>query len=478
MAETFWNRIGSEEVGSDRWDEIRDPYLGEPVARVPLATAEQMDRAIDAAVEAFRATRALSRWRRAEILGGVAARLTERRDDLAGWITRETGKPIRFSRAEIDRAVHTFVLGAEEARRLGGEIVPVDITAATEGYASLYERFPLGPIGAISPFNFPVNLTAHKLSPGIAAGNTVVLKPPMQAPVSALLLAGVCVEAGVPEGALSALHCEPAVAERLATDERLKMLSFTGSAPVGWHLKSVAGKKRVALELGGNAAAIVHSDADVEWAAERCAVGAFASAGQVCIKVQRLLVHRPVFDRFVERFVEEARGLPVGDPRDPETVVGPMIDAAAADRVEAWVEEALADGAEVLLEGSREGNVLSPTVLHRTTDRMRVEREEVFGPVTTVRAYEDFGEAVRLANAGPYGLQAGVFTRDIGRVHRAFRELEVGGVVVNDYPTLRVDNFPYGGIKDSGFGREGVRFAIEEMTEIRALVLNLGRTAD
>jgi acyl-CoA reductase-like NAD-dependent aldehyde dehydrogenase len=475
MAEELRNRVAGEWVDSAEWDEVSNPYTGEPVARVPLATAEQMDRAIAASAEGAAAMAELSRYRRAEILHAIARGVQARREELAETITRESGKPIRFSLQEIDRAVHTFTLGAEEARRLGGEIVPVDITAATEGYESLYMRFPLGAIGAISPFNFPVNLTAHKLSPGLAAGNALVVKPPMQAPVSALRLVEICAEAGLPPLALSALHCAPRVAEALATDERLQMISFTGSARVGWHLKSVAGRKRVALELGGNAAAIVHEDADVDRVAARCALGAFASAGQVCIRVQRLLVHRPVLDRFLERFLEEVRGLRVGDPLDPETVVGPMIDAASADRVMAWIDEARDAGAEALTAVERERNVIRPVVMVATRPEMRVEREEVFGPVVTVRPYDDFDEAIRLTNEGAYGLQAGVFTRDLGRVHRAFRALRVGGVIVNDYPTLRVDNFPYGGVKESGFGREGVRFAMEEMTEMRALVLNLSR---
>jgi acyl-CoA reductase-like NAD-dependent aldehyde dehydrogenase len=475
VSRTVLNYLGREQVASDRWDEIRSPATGEVVVRVPLATPEQLDEGIARAAAAFSHTRELSRFRRAEILRGVAERLEAEGERLARTITEETGKPIRFSRAELERAVHTFVLGAEEARRIGGELVPIDLTAATEGYTSLYRKMPLGPIGAISPFNFPVNLTAHKLSPAIAAGNTVVLKQPMQAPASALQLVEIVQEAGLPDGALSALHCEPGVAERLATDERLKMLSFTGSARVGWHLKGLAVRKRVALELGGNAAAIVHDDADLEWAADRCALGAFAAAGQVCIKVQRLLVQGAVFDEFLSRFLERVDALPTGDPMDPATVVGPMVDEAAATRVCDWVDEAVDAGAERLRGGERRGAFVPPVVLVATRPEMRVEREEVFGPVVTVRPYGDFDEALRLADEGPYGLQAGVFTYDIRRIDRAFRELEVGGVVVNDYPMLRVDNYPYGGVKESGFGREGVRFAIDEMTEVRALVLNLAR---
>jgi acyl-CoA reductase-like NAD-dependent aldehyde dehydrogenase len=340
-----------------------------------------------------------------------------------------------------------------------------------EGYTCIWRRFPIGPIAAIAPFNFPLNLVAHKLAPAIAVGCPVVLKPPMQAPVTALKLAEICFEAGWPRAALSVVHAQPEVAERMATDERIRLLSFTGSAKVGWHLKAVAGRKRVVLELGGNAAAVVHEDAELEWAAERCAIGAFASAGQVCIKVQRLLVHRPVLDRFLERFLATTDALAIGDPLDEKTVIGAMIDTKEADRVMSWIDEATSAGATLLAGGGRNGNVIAPTVLQATTREMKVEREEVFGPVVTVTPYDDFGDALAAVNATEYGLQAGVFTHDVRRIWQAYRELEVGGVIANDYPTLRVDNFPYGGVKASGLGREGPAFAAEDMTEIRTLVL-------
>jgi glyceraldehyde-3-phosphate dehydrogenase (NADP+) len=349
--------------------------------------------------------------------------------------------------------------------------VPLDIAPATEGYTAIVERFPIGVIGAIAPFNFPLNLVAHKLAPAIAVGNTVVLKPPPQAPLSALLLADVCYDAGLPAAALSVVHCPVEVAQALAEDARIAMLSFTGSAKVGWHLKTVAGKKKVVLELGGNAAAVVLRDADLAWAARRCALGSFAQAGQVCIKVQRIFVERPVFDAFLALFRQETKALRVGDPSDVETIVGPMIDTANADRVSAWVDDAVKAGAARLTGGGRRNNVLEPTILTGTTPAMKVEAEEVFGPVSTVAPVDSVDEAFARVNESRYGLQAGVFTFDVRNIAKAFQELNVGGVIANDYPTLRVDNFPYGGVKDSGFGREGVRYAMEEMTELKTLVV-------
>jgi acyl-CoA reductase-like NAD-dependent aldehyde dehydrogenase len=465
--------IAGEHVTTGDLDEIREPFGGTPIARVPLAGPQEMERAIAAAVAAHARHRGLPTHRRVAVLEGIVAALRARDGELAEGITAESGKPIRFARAEVARAIQTFSLGAVEARNLDGGVLPADLDPAGEGYAVLHRRTALGPIAAIAPFNFPLNLVAHKLAPAFAVGNPVVLKPPMQAPLTALRLAAICAEAGLPEGFLSVVHARPAVAEQLATDPRLAMLSFTGSGRVGWHLRSIAGRKRVVLELGGNAAAIVHHDTDIARTAARCALGAFASAGQVCIRIQRLLVHRAVHDRFLEALVAATRALPCGDPRREDTVVGPLIDQAAADRVEAWVAEAIAAGAVRHTGGAREGNVLAPVVLTGTTREMKVECEEVFGPAVTLRSYDDFDEAIALANDSQYGLQAGVFTPDVRLVHRAWDRLEVGGVVANDYPTLRFDNYPYGGVKGSGTGREGVAFAAREMSEQRTLVLNL-----
>jgi acyl-CoA reductase-like NAD-dependent aldehyde dehydrogenase len=465
--------VAGERVSTGEWDVVVEPYSGDAFARVPLAGADEIDAALACAASAAGDIAALPTWRRVEILEGIVAGLRRRSDELAETIARESGKPIRFARAEVGRAVQTFTLAGDVARGAQGEVLPVDLQPGMEGYACVWRRFPIGPVSAISPFNFPLNLAAHKLAPAFAVGCPVVLKPPMQAPVTALLLADICFDAGLPRRALSAVHAHPGVAERLATDDRIRLLSFTGSDTVGWHLKSVAGRKKVVLELGGNAGAVVHGDTDVEWAAERCALGAFASAGQVCIKVQRLLVQDSVYDRFVERFLEAAGALPAGDPLDDATVIGPMIDTAAADRVMNWIDEATAAGARLLRGGCRSGNVIEPTVLAATSPSMKVERQEVFGPVVTVTRYHDFGDALRRVNASDFGLQAGVFTRDVDRIWQAFRSLEVGGVIANDYPTLRVDNFPYGGVKGSGLGREGPAFAAEDMTEVRTLVVRL-----
>jgi len=450
---------------------VINPYDASVVATIGVGTASDLDDAISAAATEFDAFRRWPRYKRKDVLLGVAARLRERRAEFVDLMIAESGKPRLFAGIEVDRAVSTFTLAAEESTRFGGDVLPLDLSPATEGYTAIVARFPIGVVGALSPFNFPLNLVAHKLAPAIAVGNTVVLKPPPQAPLSALLLADVCYDAGLPARALSVVHCPVEVAQALATDVRIAMLSFTGSAKVGWHLKSVAGKKKVVLELGGNAAAVVLADADLAWAAKSCALGSFAQAGQVCIKVQRIFVEQPVYDSFVALFREETAGLRVGDPANPETTVGPMIDTASADRVTAWVEEAVKAGAAVMAGGARRRNVLEPTILTGTTKAMKVEAEEIFGPVATIAPVASMDEAFARANETRYGLQAGVFTFDVRNIAKAFEELQVGGVICNDYPTLRVDNFPYGGVKDSGFGREGVRYAMEEMTELKTLVV-------
>lgn len=349
----------------------------------------------------------------------------------------------------------------------------MDLTRAGEGYFSFTKRFPIGPILAITPFNFPINLVAHKLAPCIASGNTMVLKPPPQAPITSLILGEIVEEAGAVPGALNVIPCELNVAEDLVSDDRLKMLSFTGSSRVGWQLKSEAGKKRVVLELGGDAGAIVHSDADLEWASHRLALGAFAYAGQICISVQRIYVEEKIYRKFRELFLRDVKKLKMGDPMESDTTVGPLIDRASAERVEEWIEEAKAQGAKVLIGGRRKGCLVEPTVISGTSPRMKVSSEEVFGPVVTLAPYKEFEDAVREVNTSIYGLQAGVFTNDINRIFYSYNSLDVGGVIINDYPTFRLDHTPYGGVKDSGLGREGVRYAMEEMTEVKLMVLNL-----
>jgi glyceraldehyde-3-phosphate dehydrogenase (NADP+) len=385
----------------------------------------------------------------------------------------EAGKPIKTARAEVERAVFTFAVAAEEATRIGGEWLPLDWQASTAGRAAIVRRFSLGPILAITPFNFPLNLVAHKVAPAIAAGCTIVLKPAPQTPFCALLLAEIVEGAGWPAGALNVLPLAIPEAERLVTDDRLKLLTFTGSGAVGWALKQKAGKKKVALELGGNAGVVVHSDYDVDYAAARCVVGGFSYAGQSCISVQRIFVQRSVEQQFLAKLVDGVKKLKIGDPLDEATDVGPMISEDAALRADAWVKEAIAGGAKALTGAVRHGPLFEPTVLAHTRADMKVNCQEVFAPVVVVEPYYDFADAIRRVNESPYGLQAGVFTRDAKLLFTAFEELEVGGVIAGDMSSFRIDHMPYGGVKESGIGREGLRYAIEEMTEPRILVLNL-----
>ena len=468
----FANWIGGEWVGGTNLDEITDPFTGEVVGTLPLATARDLDRAIDAAVDAFEITRRLSAWERERMLRGIADGVEKRRREIVERMIAESGKPRQYCEAEVTRGASTFALAAEETKRFGGEVIPVDIEERSEGYVALSRRFPRGPVAGISPFNFPLNLVAHKVAPALATGSPIVVKPPMQAPLTSLLLAEIAAQAGVPHGALNILHMEPEVAEALATDERLTLLSFTGSARVGWMLKEKSGKKPVLLELGSNSGMIVHHDADLAWAAERAAIGGFAHAGQVCIKVQRLFIDRRIADEWIPAFVDRVDNLRMGDPRDPQTVAGPLIDDAAADRVEAWLREAVERGARVLTGGDRDGRFIRPAVVTNVRRDAKIAREEVFGPVVVVETYDRFEDAVARVEDSRYGIHAGVFTHDIRRIHYAFEHLTVGGVVVNDAPMFRVDNFPYGGVKDSGLGREGVRYAMEAMTEPKVLIID------
>ncbi len=464
-------RIDGKPRNTAEIERITSPLDGSLVGEAGLATAQDMDDAIAAASRAFATTRRMPTHARVAILERVARGIAERADELATLITRESGKPIRYSRGEVARAVVTFELGAAEARRGAGEVMPIDLEARAEGRLCLYERVPRGPVAAIAPFNFPLNLIAHKLSPAIAVGASIVLKPPPQCPLTGFALAEIIDAAGWPAGALNVLHCAPDVAQRMVEDERMAILSFTGSDVVGWKLKALAGKKQVLLELGGNAPCVVDEDADVDAILPAIVAAAWANAGQVCIKVQRILVHASLEETFLDRFIAATKALPCGDPMDEKTVVGPLIQPMHVDRVLSWVREAVEGGAKLHCGGTAEGQVVLPTILTGVRDDMRVCKDEVFGPVTVVESFRTFDEAIARCNASRFGLQAGVFTRDVGRALRAFRELEYGGVMINDVPTFRVDNFPYGGSKDSGFGREGVRFAMDELTEPRVLVL-------
>ncbi|HEX9892441.1 MAG TPA: aldehyde dehydrogenase family protein [Gemmatimonadales bacterium] len=450
---------------------VTRPWDGRAIARIELATGEDLDRAIEGAERAFGVMRAMPAHRRREILLATAALLRRERVPLGRLMAQDAGKPVTLALAEVDRAIATFTIAGEELRHGSGELHPADIDPRGEGFVAVSQRFPVGPIAAISPFNFPLNLVAHKVAPAIAVGSALVLKTPPQAPLVPFRLAALLAEAGLPPGGFQVLHLPIAVAERLATDPGFAMLSFTGSDRVGWHLKSVAGRKKVLLELGGNAATIVHEDAvDLPALAARVAFGAFAYAGQICIKVQRLLLHRPIAARFIRHLVAATRGLKAGDPLDPATIVGPMIDDEAVLRVQGWIDEAIEGGARPLLRGRRRRRILGPTILAEVGPGMKVLSREVFGPVLTLQTYRTWDQALRLANDSVYGLQAGIFTRDAGRVRAAFRELEVGGVIANDIPTLRLDHLPYGGVKASGFGREGLRESMREMTESKLLL--------
>jgi glyceraldehyde-3-phosphate dehydrogenase (NADP+) len=443
----------------------------EPAGATYLATPEQYEEAVQAAVRAFEVTRTLPAYERGRILREISAGIKARREELGATIAAEAGKPIRDALVEVDRAILTFRLGAEEAERMTGQVIPLDLMASSKDRVGLTRRFPIGPIAAISPFNFPLNLAAHKVAPAIAAGNPIVLKPPSKDPLVMLKVAEIIDAAGVPEGMVSILPMSRELGDRMVSDERFKLLTFTGSPSVGWRMKERAGKKKVVLELGGNAGVIVDRSADVEWAATRCVTGAFAYSGQVCISVQRMFVHEAVWDEFMDRFLDAARALRLGDPADPTVDVGPMVDAAAAARTQSWVDEARALGGKVLLGGTADGSFFPPTVLTDTPVHAQVCSNEAFAPLVVAFPFSTLDEAVRRVNDSTFGLQTGVFTNDLAGAWAAFHDLDVGGVILNDIPTYRIDHMPYGGVKDSGLGREGLLWAIEDMTEIRILVL-------
>jgi acyl-CoA reductase-like NAD-dependent aldehyde dehydrogenase len=453
--------------------EIRSPYDGTPLAMVFQGTSVHAERAIQSAVQAFGSTRRLPAFERQRVLRSIAQYIASHKEEFARTMAQEAGKPLKAARTEVERAVFTFTIAAEETTRIPGEYLSLDWQQFTSGRWGIVRRFPLGPIAGITPFNFPLNLVAHKVAPAIAAGCPIILKPAPQTPLTAFLLAEAVEQAGLPDGAFNVLPLSNEDAGLLVSDDRIKMISFTGSAPVGWDIKRRAGKKKVVLELGGNAGVIVHSDADIAWAAERCVTGGFSYAGQTCISVQRILVERSVFKKFTDLLLNGVGRLQVGDPMDESTDLGPLIRESDAIRASDWVQEAVQAGATLLCGGKRRGSVLEPTVLTGTRPDMKVNCQEIFAPVVTLESYEDFDAALRRINDSPYGLQAGVFTRDANRIFQAYDELEVGGVIAGDVPSFRIDHMPYGGVKDSGLGREGLRYAIEEMTEPKLLVMNL-----
>jgi len=453
--------------------EIRAPYDDAVIAQVFQGTRADAELAIASAVKAFGTTRRLPAFERQRVLRRVAQSISQQKDEFSRTLAQEAGKPIKAARTEVDRAVFTFNVAAEESTRIYGEYLPLDWQEYTVGRWGIVRRFPLGPIAGITPFNFPLNLVAHKVAPAIAAGCPLVLKPAPQTPLCSILLAEAVQQAGWPDGGLNVIPLSNEDAGLLVSDDRLKMISFTGSAAVGWAIKRNAGKKKVILELGGNAALIVHSDADLPFAAERCVAGAFAYAGQTCISVQRVLVERSVYGKFVDLLIAGASKLRVGDPMEESTDVGPLIRESDAIRAADWIQEAVRGGARLLCGGQRKGPLLEPTVLTGTRTDMKVNCQEIFAPVVTVEPYDDFDKAIRQVNSSAYGLQAGIFTRDAKLMFTAYEELEVGGLIAGDVPSFRIDHMPYGGVKDSGLGREGLRYAIEEMTEPKLLVMNL-----
>jgi acyl-CoA reductase-like NAD-dependent aldehyde dehydrogenase len=476
MAATATERkllIGGDWVETGDWIDVRSPYSGEVVGRIAKAGADEARRAIDAAEHAM--AEPLPAHKRAEILVRVAGLLGRRQDEVARTISDEAGKPMKAARVEAARAMSTYTFAAVEARKLAGEMVPLEASQAGEGKLAFTLRRPIGVVGAISPFNFPLNLVAHKIAPALAAGCAVVLKPASQTPMSALLLAELESEAGLPPGWLNIVVGPSAeIGDVLVHDERVKLISFTGSVPVGWGIRERAPKKRVTLELGNATPVIVEADADVDGAAAKLAAHAFSFAGQSCISVQRIYVARDVYDRFLDGFLPKVEALKLGDPADEETDVGPVIDADARERILEWIAEARQAGARVLTGGELDGELIRPTVIADAAPDLKVSCDEVFGPVCTVNAYDSLEEAIELANGTPFGLQAGIFTSRLDTALRAAEELEFGGVTVNEAPTFRADQMPYGGVKDSGNTREGPAYAIRELTEERLVVIERG----
>ncbi len=451
--------------------EVHSKYDGRLATRVPLADPALIDEAIGAAARAAEPMRRMAPYERQAVLSHCVRRFEERADELARSLAIEAGKPIRDARGEVTRLIDTFRMAAEESVRLGGEVMPLDVTPRARGYRGLWKRVPIGPCSFISPFNFPLNLAAHKIAPALAVGCPFVLKPASATPIGALLIGEVLAETDLPPGAFSILPARRDGADLFTTDERLKLLSFTGSPQVGWELKRKAGKKKVVLELGGNAAVIVEPDWDLDDAIERIVFGAFYQSGQSCISVQRILVADSIYARFRDALAEATSKLVMGNPLDEATFIGPMISEKEAERLAGWIDAAVARGAKRLCGGKRDGAMLEATLLEDVPADTEVCAQEAFGPVAVLSRYRDFDEALRRVNDSVFGLQAGLFTRDWWKVQQAFDELEVGGVLVGDSPSWRVDHMPYGGVKESGLGREGVRFAMEDMTEIRLLAL-------
>lgn len=466
--------VGGEWQESSDVMDVINPFNNQSVAKVCRATPAHAEKALNSAQKAKPVMASLPSYGKAEILLRVSEKIIARKEEMARAITLENGKPVNESRGEVERAALTFRIASEEATRIGGEFISLDRNRQSEGRWGITRRFPCGPVLGITPFNFPLNLVAHKIAPAIAAGNPIILKPASKTPVSALLLGEILIESGIPEGGVSVLPSTGKIAESILADPRIRVLSFTGSATVGWQLKKLAHDRKVLLELGGNAGVVIDTGCGLEFAVNRCVAGAFSYAGQVCISVQRIYVHKDVYDDFLAMFTQKVKALKSGDPLDDTNQLGPMIDEENLLRVEAWVNEAKAAGAAILTGGKRDNNFYEPTIILDTTPRMKVSCMEVFAPVVTITKIDEFTDGLSWVNDSVYGLQAGVFTNDLRHAFTAFETLEVGGVIINDVPAYRVDHMPYGGVKMSGFGREGLKYAIEEMTELRLMALNPG----
>ena len=471
LKESYPYYLASEPHYANTDLDVTNKYTGEVATKVAMADADTIDKAIAAAEEAQPAMAAMAPFERQAVLEHCVKRFTERADELAQALCIEAGKPIKDAKGEVSRLIDTFKIAAEESVRINGEVVNLEISARAKGYQGMTKKVPIGPCSFISPFNFPLNLAAHKVAPAIAAGCTFVLKPASRTPIGALIIGEVLAETDLPKGAFSILPCSRDGADLFTTDERLKLLSFTGSPDVGWALKAKAGKKPVVLELGGNAACVVDEDADIEDAIDRVIVGAYYQSGQSCISVQRLLVHSKIYDEFKSRYVEKVKALVSGDPSNEDTFIGPMISEGEAERLHGWIEEAKDKGATILCGGTRDGAMLEATVMENVPKDCDASAEEAFGPLSILVPFDDYDEALEEVNNSRYGLQAGVFTREIYKAHKAWDVLDVGGVVIGDVPSWRVDNMPYGGVKDSGLGREGIRYAIEDMSETRLMVI-------
>lgn len=464
--------IGGKWIGSEGSITVKNPYNGEIISEVGAASSDQLKQALDYADKAFQITRKMSSYERAEILYKAVDGLEKRKEEIARTIALESGKPIKDARVEAGRSVSTFTIAAEEAKRFGGEMMPLDTSPVTKGRWGFTRRFPIGPVLAISPFNFPLNLIAHKAAPAMAVGNPMIIKPSSSTPLTALILGEVILEAGWPEGAVSVVPCRGSAIEVLLQEERLKKLSFTGSPEVGWRLKSLCGKMKITLELGGNAAVIIDDEEKLDYAVSRCAIGAFSFAGQICISIQRIIIRDDLYERFVTAFVEKAKGLKMGDPLDNDTELGPMIDNGSVEMAKVSIEKAVEAGAKLILGGEIKGNMFPPHVLENVPRNQPAYCEEIFAPAVMLSRFTDFEEALAEVNDSEFGLQAGVFTGDLRKAWQAFETIEAGGVMIGDIPTFRIDQMPYGGVKNSGFGREGIIYAMEEMSELRLMTIN------